>query len=90
MTSRPCYYALGGINLKQQFATSCPTQHQRMQWMKDEHLPSKYFNNSNFRQHRLDLLNGKWPKGCDMCQRVEELNTGISTVSYTHLRAHET
>ena len=97
MTSRPCYYALGGINLKQQFATSCPTQHQRMQWMKDEHLPSKYFNNSNFRQHRLDLLNGKWPKGCDMCQRVEELNTGISMrqetpadITYTNTRTGST
>ena len=76
--SFPCYYALGGINLKQKFATSCPQQSDRLQWMAKGHLPSQYFNNENFRQHRLDLLNGNWPKGCDMCQYVEEQNSGVS------------
>ena len=76
--SYPCYYSLGGINLKQKYATSCPQQSDRLQWMSDGYLPSEYFNNKNFVKHRLDLLNGNWPKGCDMCQYVEEQNSGIS------------
>ncbi len=78
MSSYPCYYALGGINLKQKYATSCPQQSDRLQWMSDGYLPSQYFNNKNFINHRLDLLNGNWPKGCDMCQYVEEQDSGVS------------
>jgi len=95
--SYPCYYALGGINLKQKFATSCPQQSDRLQWMAKGHLPSQYFNNENFRQHRLDLLNGNWPKGCDMCQYVEEQNSGVSMrqetpadTSYTDFKTGKT
>lgn len=76
--SLPCYYALGGLNLKQQFATSCPQQSDRLQWLAKGHLPSQYFNNEAFKKHRLDLLKGNWPRGCDMCQVVEEQNAGIS------------
>lgn len=76
--SKPCYYALGGLNLKQQFATSCPQQSDRLQYLAEEHLPSRYFNNEEFKKHRLDLLHGNWPTGCDMCQQVEEHNSGTS------------
>lgn len=76
--SLPCYYALGGVNFKNGFVTSCPQQSDQLQILEHDYLPSKFFNNANFRKHRLDLLNGKWPKGCDICQHVEERRAGKS------------
>lgn len=76
--SLACYYALGGLNYKNGFATSCPQQSDQLQILADEYLPSKIINNKNFVQHRLDLMNNKWPTGCDMCERVECSNSGTS------------
>ena len=76
--SLPCYYALGGVNFKNGFVTSCPQQSDQLQILQKEYLPSKFFNNEEFKKHRLDLLNGKWPKGCDICQHVEERRAGKS------------
>lgn len=76
--SRPCYYALGGLNYKNGYVTSCPTQSDRLSILKDAYLPSEVFNNQNFKQHRIDLLNGIWPKGCDICKHVEEAGSGTS------------
>ena len=76
--SLPCYYALGGINYKQGFATSCPQQSDRLQILDEAYLPSEMFNNEHFKQHRKDLLNGVWPKGCDICKHVEENDAGKS------------
>ena len=76
--SLPCYYALGGVNFKNGFVTSCPQQSDQLQILQDDYLPSKFFNNENFKKHRLDLLNGRWPKGCDICQHVEERKAGKS------------
>jgi len=76
--SRPCYYALGGLNYKNGYVTSCPTQSDKLSILKDSYLPSEVFNSKNFLQHRLDLLSGKWPKGCDMCKHVEEAGAGLS------------
>jgi len=76
--SLPCYYALGGINFKNGFATSCPQQSDQLTILDNEHLPSKFFNNENFKKHRKDLMNGIWPKGCDMCEFVERDNSGTS------------
>ena len=78
-SSLPCYYALGGINFKNGYATSCPQQTDRLFVLDDkDYLPSKFFNSPKFLQHRLDLLNGRWPKGCDICQHVEEQGAGKS------------
>jgi MoaA/NifB/PqqE/SkfB family radical SAM enzyme len=78
-SSLPCYYALGGINFKNGYATSCPQQTDRLFILDNKnYLPSKFFNSPKFLQHRLDLLNGRWPKGCDMCQHVEEQGAGKS------------
>ena len=76
--SLPCYYALGGLNYKNGFVTSCPQQHEKFQTIADEHLPSKFFNNVNLRNHRKQLMSGEWCKGCDMCEHVEKEGAGKS------------
>ena len=76
--SLPCYYALGGINFKNGYATSCPQQSDQLVILDDEYLPSKFFNSENFKKHRRELMSGQWSKGCDMCERVECANSGIS------------
>ena len=78
MASLDCYYAVGGINFKNGFATSCPTQHEKFQMLDDEYLPSKFFNNENFKNHRKKLMSGTWCKGCNMCEHVEQANAGKS------------
>ena len=74
----PCYYALGGINFKNGFVTSCPQQSDQLVILDQEYLPSRFFNSESFKQHRRDLMSGVWPSGCDMCQRVECANSGRS------------
>lgn len=76
--SLPCYYALGGINFKNGFVTSCPQQSDQLVVLDQEYLPSRFFNSENFKQHRRDLMNGIWPSGCDMCERVECAGSGRS------------
>lgn len=76
--SLPCYYALGGINFKNGFVTSCPQQSDQLVILDQEYLPSRFFNSESFKQHRRDLMNGIWPGGCDMCERVECANSGRS------------
>jgi len=76
--SLPCYYALGGINFKNGFVTSCPQQSDQLVILDQEYLPSKFFNSESFKQHRRDLMHGVWPGGCDMCERVECANSGTS------------
>jgi len=78
-SSLSCAYALGGINFKNGYATSCPQQTDVLHNLKESsYLPSEFFNSPNFKKHRLDLLRGKWPTGCDMCQHVEEQGAGQS------------
>jgi hypothetical protein len=76
--SLPCYYALGGINFKNGFVTSCPQQSDQLVILDQEYLPSKFFNSESFKAHRRDLMSGTWPRGCDMCERVECANSGQS------------
>ena len=76
--SLPCYYALGGINFKNGFVTSCPQQSDRLVILENQYIPSKFINSTNFKQHRKDLMSGIWPNGCDMCERVECANSGTS------------
>lgn len=74
----PCFFALGGINYKNGFVTSCPQQSDQLALMEQGIIPSEIINNDNFRQHRLDLMSGKWPEGCNLCQSVEADNAGRS------------
>jgi len=78
LASLPCYYAIGGLNFKNGFVTSCPQQHEKMQILNDTYLPSEFFNNDYFKSHRKELMSGQWCEGCDMCQHVEEANAGKS------------
>jgi pyruvate-formate lyase-activating enzyme len=73
-----CYYALGGLNYKNGFATSCPQQSDQLQILNEAYLPSEIINSKNFVQHRKDLMQGIWPRGCDMCKHVEQANSGRS------------
>lgn len=76
--SLSCYYALGGLNYKNGFATSCPQQSDQLQILDEAYLPSDIINSKNFVQHRLDLMSNNWPRGCDMCMFVEQANSGCS------------
>ena len=76
--SLPCYYALGGINFKNGFVTSCPQQSDQLVILEDQYIPSKFINSANFKQHRKQLMSGSFPHGCDMCERVECANSGTS------------
>lgn len=67
----PCYYALGGLNFKNGFATSCPIQSDHLHILNGS-LPSQFWNNEKFRQHRKDLMSGKWCQGCHLCMETEK------------------
>lgn len=68
----PCYYALSCIDYKFGYITTCPRQTDRL--TTSEYLPSKIINSKNFKNLRLDLSNGIWPKGCWSCKESEEKN----------------
>jgi len=70
----PCYYALGGLNFKNGFATSCPQQSDQLHIL-DNQLPSEFWNNKGFRTHRKELMSGKWCKGCHLCAEAEEADS---------------
>src|SRR6056300_206374 len=76
--SLPCYYAIGGLNYKNGFVTSCPQQHEKFQIINDTYLPSEFFNNDALRNHRKQLMSGQWCVGCDMCEHVEKEAAGKS------------
>jgi len=66
----PCYYSLHGVNYKNGFATSCPTQVDQLHFL-DGTVPSEFINNEEFKDHRLKLWNGEWPAGCHQCKEEE-------------------
>lgn len=76
----PCYYALGGLNFKNGFATSCPIQSDHLHLLNGQ-LPSEFWNNEHFKKHRKDMMTGNWCNGCHLCKDAEELN---STKSMRH------
>ena len=66
----PCFYSLHGINYKNGYVTSCPTQVDQLH-MLDGAMPSEFVNNEEFKDHRLKLWNGEWPSGCHQCEEEE-------------------
>ena len=66
----PCFYSLHGVNYKNGFATSCPTQVDQLHFL-DGTIPSEFINNEEFKKHRLQLWNGEWPSGCHQCEEEE-------------------
>jgi MoaA/NifB/PqqE/SkfB family radical SAM enzyme len=74
----PCHYAVSGINYKNGFVTTCAIQTDYLHKYKSTTLPSKFINNPNFKQFRLQLARGEWPAGCHMCAEVEHENSSNS------------
>jgi len=66
----PCFYSLHGINYKNGYVTSCPTQVDQLHFL-DGTMPSEFINNEEFKDHRLKLWNGEWPAGCHQCEEEE-------------------
>ncbi len=78
-----CYFTLGGINYKNGFVTSCPQQPEKMMDMNVTIKPSEIFNSELFRQHRLEMMNGKWSHGCHLCKDPEKINSHSMRQDYT-------
>lgn len=68
-----CPYALGAINYKSGFVTSCPQQSDHLHNYADTQVikPSEIINSEKFKQHRKELMSGVWPTGCHLCQEAE-------------------
>lgn len=77
MSKLPCYYAHGGLNYKNGFATVCPISGARLK-MLDGQVPSKFWNNQQFREYRQMLDRGEWPTDCNLCQIAEEVDGTVS------------
>lgn len=74
MTSKiPCYYAHGGLNYKNGFATVCPISGARLKEI-DAEVPSDFWNNEYFTEYRKMLDKGIWPNDCGLCKNNEENN----------------
>ena len=74
MTSKiPCYYAHGGLNYKNGFATVCPISGARLKEI-DQEVPSQFWNNQHFTEYRKLLDKGIWPEDCSLCKNNEENN----------------
>ena len=89
-----CYFTLGGINYKNGFVTSCPQQSDQLFIIDREIKPSEIINSEKFKQHRLEMMSGKWPTGCHLCQEVEQASAGKSmrqdyTVDASHYNSDD-
>jgi MoaA/NifB/PqqE/SkfB family radical SAM enzyme len=73
-----CYYALGGLNYKNGFVTSCPQQSDQLHLMDQHILPSEIINSKGFVEHRKELMSGTWSAGCHLCEEVERDSAGKS------------
>ena len=77
MSKLPCYYAHGGLNYKNGFATVCPISGARLK-MLDGEVPSEFWNNAEFTQYRRMLDKGEWPNDCKICRIAEEEDGTVS------------
>lgn len=66
-----CFFNLHGVNYKNGFATSCPTQTDPLHILNGK-ITSDFWNNSNFKEHRKKLQSGEFPSGCHLCKEMEE------------------
>lgn len=83
-----CPYALGGINYKNGFVTSCPQQSDQLYVIKDEKFvePSKIINSKNFKKHRKELMSGVWSPGCHLCQETEAVGNKSMRGDFDHIK----
>lgn len=70
-----CYFTLHGINYKNGFVTSCPQNPDQLISMTQSIKPSEIFNSKGFVQHRLEMMNGQWSKGCHLCKEPEAIGS---------------
>jgi hypothetical protein len=69
--SNICYYALSGINYKNEFSTVCPINSERLVYFDETILPSEIYKHENLNRIRRELYNGNWPEGCHLCEELE-------------------
>jgi MoaA/NifB/PqqE/SkfB family radical SAM enzyme len=78
-----CPFALGGINYKNGFVTSCPQQSDQLHLMSSGVIrPSEIINNEKFKTHRKELMSGVWSKGCHLCQEAESIGSASMRQTY--------
>lgn len=77
-----CFYSLHGVNYKNGFATSCPTQVDPLHILEGK-VTSDFWNNENFRNHRKQLQSGKFPAGCHLCKEMEAVNLKSMRFDYS-------
>ena len=72
-----CPYALGALNYKNGFVTSCPQQSDRLHTYTDTQVlkPSEIINSEGFKKHRKELMSGEWSKGCHLCKEAEDIGS---------------
>lgn len=70
-----CYFTLHGVNYKNGFVTSCPQNPDQLIQMSQTIKPSEIFNSKGFREHRLEMMGGKWSKGCHLCKEPEAIGS---------------
>jgi len=70
-----CYFTLHGINYKNGFVTSCPQNPDQLISMTQSIKPSEIFNSKGFVQHRLEMMNGQWSRGCHLCKEPEAIGS---------------
>ena len=86
-----CRYALGAINYKNGFVTSCPQQSDQLYVYKNSNVikPSEIINSEKFKNHRLELMNGVWSPGCHLCKEAEAIGNEIALVEKSIEKAAE-
>lgn len=77
--SLPCFYSVSSINYKNQYCSVCPRQSDRLSY---KYLPSKIFNDVGFVDIRNKLHKGIWPKGCGLCEEME--NESNNSMRFDH------
>jgi MoaA/NifB/PqqE/SkfB family radical SAM enzyme len=82
-----CPYALGALNYKNGFVTSCPQQSDQLHIYKDSHVikPSEIINSEKFKQHRKELMSGQWSSGCHLCKEAEDIGARSMRQDYDQM-----
>lgn len=83
-----CPYAIGGINYKNGFVTSCPQQSDQLYVIKEGQFvePSKIINSENFKKHRKELMSGVWSPGCHLCKEAEDIGSKSMRDDFSHIQ----
>ena len=79
--SLPCFYSVSAINYKNQYCSVCPRQSDHLSY---EYLPSKIFNDVGFVDIRNKLREGIWPKGCGLCEEMENESNDSMRFDYPY------